>query len=186
MSSHRSRTIISLASVLSFTFWCPVSAFAATPTAEAGVNLALHKTYVSSSTNKSGWDVGLTDGSFEKNRLHTYATDRDDAFPKTVVIDLEQPAALGSIVVGVPPFGGTKTIEVAISVDGKSFTTVGSHKFAQHQEVRYTYSFAETSARYVRLTFPDHWEDGAGNSPNYIFVEEVEAYSPDHSHPGQA
>ena len=148
-----------------------------TPAPAAATNLALNKKFVSSSPNKYGWN-GLTDGSWVGQSPDCYATDEDDAFPKTVTIDLEKTASIGSVVIGIPVFGATKTVEVSLSTDNKTFTAVGSNQFDQKKEVKYTYKFAPTDARYVRLTYKDHWDDGNGYSNTYVFTEEAEVYAP--------
>ena len=144
-----------------------------------GPNLALGKKYVTSSPNTYGYGIGsLTDGSWEASGQHTFATDDKDTFPKTATIDLEQPALLGAVVVGVPPFGSTKTITVAVSADGQRYTDVGSYVFSQHNEERHQYRFPPITARFVRLTYPDHYIEEAGFNANFVFTIEVEAYAP--------
>lgn len=99
--------------------------------ANAGDNLALNKKYVCSAPNTQGWANGLVDGSWEEGAAHTFATDQSDQFPKTVTIDLEKPADISLAMVGVPTFGATKTIAVAVSTDGTNFKDVGSYVFSQ-------------------------------------------------------
>jgi lysophospholipase L1-like esterase len=98
----------------------PVAAVAATSTdaqlpANAGSNLALNKKHDSSAPNTGGWDLGLVDGSWVANSAHTYATDNTANFPKTVTIDLETPANINLVFLGVPAYGSTKTIAVSVS-----------------------------------------------------------------------
>jgi lysophospholipase L1-like esterase len=142
-----------------------------------GVNLALGKSYECNDPNKFNWGIGgLTNGSWEASNKGCFASGDAAAFPKTATIDLEAPQAINSIVIGVPPFGATKTIEVSTSVDGKTFTPVSSQVFEQKKEARKTFDFAPAQARYVRLTYPDHYADGNGFSPNFVFTTEVEVY----------
>ncbi|MDQ3812605.1 MAG: GDSL-type esterase/lipase family protein [Armatimonadota bacterium] len=151
----------------------PQSAPAAAP-----VNLALNKKYVSSDPNKSNWNPGLTDGFWQATRGHTYATGNSSTFPKTVTIDLEAPASIGYVALGVPPFGSTKTITVSLSADDKEFTEVGSYVFSLKKEEKHLFTLAPVTARYVRLTYPDHYEENAGYPPVHAFTTEVEVYAP--------
>ena len=142
-----------------------------------GPNLALAKKYVTSNPNTYDYGAGgLTDGSWTADGQHTFASDDKPAFPKSVTIDLETTASVGTVVVGVPPFGSTKTITVAVSADGQKYKDVGSYVFSQHDEERHQYRFAPVIARYIRLTYPDHYTEEAGFNANFVFTSEVEAY----------
>jgi hypothetical protein len=142
-----------------------------------GPDLALNKKYVAVDENKYNWGIGgLTDGSWEASAAHCFASGDTDAFPKTVTIDLEQVTQVGEVVLGVPPFGATKTIQVSVSSDGANFTVEGSHEFACEQEARYTYAFPPVAARYVRLTYPDHYTTNTQYGPNFVFTTEAEVY----------
>jgi len=121
---------------------------------------------------------GLTDGSWSNEPPHCFATNDTDKFPKDVTIDLGAAKAIASIVAGVPPFGSTKTIAVAVSADGKTFTEVGTHVFFQNKEERFTYTFDATTARYVRLTYPDHYAEAVRYPNTFCFTAEVEVYPP--------
>ncbi|MGN6726213.1 MAG: GDSL-type esterase/lipase family protein [Tepidisphaeraceae bacterium] len=143
-----------------------------------GPNLALNKPYVCNDPNPHGWNSGLTDGSWQAEPGHCFATNDGATFPKTVTIDLGEPKPVGSVIVGVPQFGATKTIRVAVSEDGKSFTDIGTHEFKQLAAEKFTYSPSATvQGRYVRLTYPDHYETPAGFPVNFVFTAEVEVYS---------
>ncbi len=145
-----------------------------------GPNLALKKSYVASDPNTHGFGVGaLTDGSWESaDRVHVFATGETDAFPKTVTIDLGKVSPVNHVLLGVPPYGSTETIQVSVSADGKTFKEVGAYGFRLHQEERHLYSFAVTPARYVRLTYPDHFADAVEFPPTFVFTSEVEVYGP--------
>jgi hypothetical protein len=143
-----------------------------------GFNIATGKKYTSSDPNKFNWGVnGLLDGSWTPDSLHCWASGDSATFPKTVTIDLENTAKINSVVAGVPNFGSTRTIKVAVSTDGKQFTEVGSHVFAQEKEERFIYKFAPVNARYVQLTYPDHYDRSTGYSVNFSFTTEVEVYA---------
>jgi hypothetical protein len=137
----------------------------------------LNKKFVSTSPNKYKWD-GLTDGSWVPTAPTCYATDQDDVFPKSVTIDLEKSSKIASVVIGIPAFGTTKNVEVSISTDGTTFKPVGTNQFEQRKEVKYTYSFPAADARYVRLTYKDHWDEQVNYPKEYVFTEEVEVYAP--------
>ena len=142
-----------------------------------GPNLALGKKYVTDNPNTYGYGAGgLTDGSWVADGQHTFASDDKPTFPKTVTIDLETPASVGAVLVGVPPFGSTKTITVAVSADGQKFTDVGSYVFSLHVEEKHQYRFAPVTARFVRLTYPDHYTEEAGFNANFVFTSEVEVH----------
>lgn len=146
-----------------------------------GVDLALNKTYVASDPNMYNWGIGgLTDGSWEASSQHCFASGDKDAFPKTATIDLGQAASVSTVQVGVPGFGATKTIEVSVSTDGANFTSVGTHTFDEAKEARFVYKFAPVDARYVRLSYPDHYADGHGYSNTFVFTTECKVYGESH------
>ena len=145
----------------------------------ATANLAADCHYACSDPNGYNWGIGgLTDGSWDADGTHCFATGDADAFPKTATIDLEKAAQLATVIVGVPQFGATKTITVSVSADGKTFTEVGTHVFDQQKADRFSYKFEPVTARYVRLTYPDHYTEGAGYPNTFVFTTEAEAYPP--------
>lgn len=146
-----------------------------------GPNLALGKAYTSSDPNVYGWGgAGLTDGSWEATDKHALASGDKDTFPKTTTIDLGAGTPVSQVILGVPAFGSTKTIRISLSADGQNFRQVGSFSFPLAQERRHRFAFAPTSARYVRLTYPDHYAERVGYEPNFVFTTEVEVYGPAH------
>ncbi len=145
-----------------------------------GANLALHKTYVSSDPNVYNFGYGaLTDGEWSGDG-HVFASGDKDTFPKTATIDLGAASRISEVRMGVPAFGSTKTVTISISADGQNFTEVGSHTFLLASERRHRFTFKPTVARYVRLSYPDHYPDNVGYSPNFSFTTEVEVYGPTH------
>ncbi len=146
--------------------------------APEGPNLAQGKHYACSDENKYNWGIGgLTDGSWAATPQHCFATGDKPDLPKQVTIDLEQTARIGTIVFGVPPFGATKTVKVAISADGQSFTEVGSHEFAPRKESAATVAFPALETRYVRLTYTDRYEEDLQFPRVFAFTTEVEVYA---------
>ncbi len=141
------------------------------------VNLALHCEYVSSDPNVYGWEVpGLTDGVWGVDATTCYATGKSAAFPKTVTVDLQAVRSVGSVVFGVPRFGSTRTVDVSLSVDGTHFSVAGTHTFEQGSAQRAVVTGAKTDARYVRLTFQDHYPDTPKMPGTYAFISELEVY----------
>ncbi|MCW3060667.1 MAG: hydrolase [Capsulimonas sp.] len=143
-----------------------------------GLNLAVGKSYTASDPNVYNYGIGaLTDGSWVPDG-HTFATGDNAAFPKTVTVDLGSAQKIGTVIIGVPPFGSTKTVRVSVSADGQKFTGVGKATFSLHKEEKHRFSFPGTSARYVRLTYVDHYSEEAGYSANFGFTTELEVYAP--------
>jgi len=139
---------------------------------KAATNLALNKPFVSSDPNPNGTNGGLTDGS------HIFSTSNSPQFPKFVTIDLEKPQQLASVVVTVPDIGSTRHIQVSLSMDGTNFTPVGNYAFPKGREDTWTYFFSPVLARYIRLTYPDHYFSVKGYDPNISLTSKVEAYGP--------
>ncbi len=144
---------------------------------DLGANLARDCKWESSDKNDYGWDFGLTDGSWASFAPNCYATSNTDKFPKHVTIDLKQSKPVNLIRYGAPELGSTKTVAVSLSTDGKTFREIGKHVFTLGKSERAELSFADTEARYIRLTYLDHHVEMAGNFPNtFGFTTEVEAY----------
>ncbi|BDI30970.1 hypothetical protein CCAX7_30210 [Capsulimonas corticalis] len=144
----------------------------------APLDLALHKTFVSSDPNGSGWNQGLTDGSWETDAGKTFAAGGSETFPKTATVDLEAPALLGYVAIGAPSFGSTKTVELSLSTDDAQFTKVGSYVFSQKKAEYHLFSFAPETARYVRLTYVDRYSESVDYPAVYVFTTEVAVYAP--------
>jgi lysophospholipase L1-like esterase len=145
----------------------------------ATANLAEGKPYLCSDPNTKGWNTGLTDGSWEAKQTLCFATNDGPAFPKTVTLDLEKATTIATVIAGVPAFGSTKTIAVAVSADGKTFSEAGTHDFSLRKEERFTYKFAPVEARYIRLTYPNHYDESVAYPTNFVFTTEVEVYGPE-------
>ena len=150
------------------------------PPEPTGPNLALKKPYTSTDPNVYGYGTGgLTDGSWSGDQPHTFASGELNSFPKATTIDLGAVTALAQVRIGVPAFGSTKTIKVSLSADGETFTEVGSQLFAPGVERKRRFVFKPTEARYVRLTYPDHYEENLGYTPTFVFTSEVEVFAPE-------
>lgn len=144
---------------------------------DLGENFARGCSWTSSDTNTYGWNTGLTDGSWGGRAPECFATGNAPAFPKQVTIDLKQPRELNLVRLGAPEIGSTKTVAVSLSMDGQSFQEVGRHLFPLGRASQAAISFADTSARFVRLTYVDQHTQQAGGFPqSFAFTTEVEAY----------
>ena len=144
-----------------------------------GPNLALKKSYVTSDSNLYSYGTGgLTDGSFSGEQPHTFATGEIDAFPKTATVDLGAIQTLALVRLGVPNFGSTKNVQLSLSEDGQKFTTVGDYQFTLRRAEKHLFHFAAMPARYVRVTYLDHYPDFNGYNANFAFSTELEAYAP--------
>lgn len=152
--------------------------FAQQTPATKSVNPALKKPFVSSDPNKSGWEKGLTDGSWRSGRGPTFATGNSATFPKNVTVDLEAPTSVGYVAIGVPGFGSTKTVTVSLSTDGTTFSDVGSYVFSLSKEEKHLFSFPAATARYVRLTYNDHYDQKVDYPVVHGFTSELAVYAP--------
>jgi hypothetical protein len=136
--------------------------------------------YTSSDLNQHGtdWRLGLTDGSWETDARHCFASNESSTFPKYATVDLGAVSTVGRIVFGVPPFGSTKDVKVEISVDGKTFTEVGGATFSLGKAERVSIDVPKASARYVRLAYTANYKEEKGYNANFVFTSEVEVYPP--------
>jgi sialate O-acetylesterase len=136
------------------------------------------KSHQSSNPNPSGWDLGLTDGTWGNNPPSCYATDNSTTFPKTVTVDLGASQLIHVIGYGTPDVGATKTVAVSISEDGKNFTEVGRTEFPAKKATAAQARFAATQARFIRASFIDQHSSQDHYGANYGFLSELEAYTP--------
>lgn len=145
--------------------------------APSGPNLALHCKYAASDPNTYDWGTaGLTDGSWESDAMHCFATGDADKFPKTVTVDLGAAMDVATVKIGVPEFGSTRHVTVAWSEDAKEFTPLATIEFGQKKRASRTLVFAPVRARWVRITYLDHWPVEVQYSPTFCFTSECEVY----------
>ena len=142
------------------------------------VNFALNAPYSTPTPNAYNWGASgqLTDGSWIADAGHCFATNDADTFPKEVTVDLKEVHPLAKISFGVPPFGSTKTVAVAISEDGKTFTEVGKHDFPQGKAETAEIKTNQAKARYIKLTYLDRHEKQVQYPIGFCFTTELEAY----------
>lgn len=141
-----------------------------------GKNIAIGKSYISSDKNSHGWDGGLTDGDWSQNKENCFATDKSDKFPKEVVVNLENIYTINGIIIGTPAFGSTKTVKITLSLDGENYTQVGLVKFPQNIAQKKKLDCNGQNAKFVRLTYTDHYDKKVEYDLRYMFTTELEVY----------
>ncbi len=143
---------------------------------DLGENLASNKKWTTDAPNSHGWNVGLTDGVWTGRNPNVFATNESDRFPKTVTIDLEREERVGAVLIGVPEYGSTKTVEVSISRDGKLFERVGYYTFSLRQAEKRFFQFPAKDIRYVRLSYLNYYSDRAEFPQRFMFTSEVQVF----------
>ena len=130
--------------------------------AAGGPNLALSKTATASGYADVYVASNVNDGS-----QSTYWESANNAFPQWLQIDLGASANIDQIVLKLPSGWGarTQTLSVQGSTNGSSFTTIvnsAGYSFNPSTGNTVTINFAETAARYVRLSFTANtgWQAG--------------------------
>ncbi|MEU8272173.1 discoidin domain-containing protein, partial [Sphaerisporangium sp. NPDC049002] len=131
------------------------NAVSVTTDAAPNTNLARGK-----ATSESGHVQNLGSPNVVDGDANSYWESVNNAFPQWVQVDVGAAAAVGRVVLKLPPSSAwqarTQTLSVQGSSNGSSFTTiVGSagYTFDPSSGNAVTISFAPTSARYVRLSF---------------------------------
>ena len=143
------------------------------------INLAFGKKYTCSDKHPSpDWNAGLTDGKKTAQdadgKMGGFATGRSPEFPKEVVIDLEKNFPVNTVLVYNMKKYGTKTVEVSLSKDGKTFKKASSQKFRKADGGVYKYNFSQEEARFVKIVFLDYYKTSLNS--NYMFLREVEVF----------
>lgn len=147
---------------------------------EKAGGVAVGKKFTSNQPNphsaKSGSWAGLTDGSLADDPRSTFSTNSRMAFPKEVVIDLEQAQTIRAVRLHNSKFGGTKTVEVLLSADGQNFASAGKTEFANFTAATFEATLQRAqSARYVKIVFHDvHGLSFTGKPSGLVFLREVE------------
>ncbi|SNT13215.1 Fibronectin type III domain-containing protein, partial [Streptosporangium subroseum] len=131
------------------------SAVTVTTNAAANTNLARGRATSESSHVQSYGSSNVVDGD-----ANSYWESAGGAFPQWVQVDLGSAAAIGRIVLKLPPSSAwgarTQTVSVQGSTNGSSFSTItgpAGQTFNPASGNTVTITFAQTSARYVRLNF---------------------------------
>ncbi len=50
--------------------------------------------------------------------------------------------------------------------------------FRQRNEERHLFAFPSTPAQFVRLTYPDHYDEAEGYNNTFAFTTECQVYAP--------
>ncbi|MBK1827172.1 sialate O-acetylesterase [Haloferula rosea] len=143
---------------------------------DLGPNVAAGKPHKSSDPNRSNWDSGLTDGTWDGQAGRCYATGLGN-FPKHVTVDLGESHEINRVRIGTPAFGSTRTVSISLSRDGKTFTEVGRHAFPAKAESRELLTFDPQAARHVRVGFIDAHPKQDQFDPKFGFLRELEVYA---------
>jgi chitodextrinase len=133
----------------------PSNTISVTTSAAPNTNLARGKPTAESSHTQIYASGNAVDGD-----ASSYWESANNAFPQWIQVDLGAAAAIGRIVLKLPPPSAwatrTQTLSVQASTNGSTFTTiVGSagYTFNPASGNTVTITFASTSTRYVRLNF---------------------------------
>lgn len=146
-------------------------------------NLALNKPWKSETPNAltktRGVYGALTDGVFNtENDRNIFSTEYSTNFPKDVTIELGSVYPVDTVLVCNSTVGGTKTVEIALSKDGASWTEAGKTVFTNYSDERWTLKMAKpVDTAFVRVRFADVYEIGFMKKPSgHVFLREVMVY----------
>jgi sialate O-acetylesterase len=144
-------------------------------TGRAG-GIAVGKPFKCDQPIQNGLYGGLTDGDLRDSNKTSFATNGGMNFPKEVTVDLQGHFTVSEVRVYNSALGGTKTVEVQVSGDGKQFTTLGKTQFKNYSPD--TFELTNLGAKgvaFVRLCFPDVHEISFQHKANgFIFLRELE------------
>ncbi len=143
-----------------------------------GPNLAWGRPYRCSDPNpyRYGGTGALTDGSWLPDNKHCFATGKSPRFPKSVTVDLGKVYPVAAVRLGVPPFGSTREVRIALSGNGKKFAFAAAHVFPFGRAEKTVLRFGPIKARFVRVIFTGHYAKKKGYDPNFMFLTELEVY----------
>lgn len=121
---------------------------------------------------------GLTDGNLQDDNQHAWASNGSMDFPKHVTVDLQGLYDLDAIRVHNSAMGGTKTVEIQVSRDGKTFSSIGKTEFANYTMDVFGIDPEKLSrATHVRVVFPDIHETSFMRKVNgFVFLRELEIH----------
>jgi len=133
----------------------PSNTVSVTTNAAPNTNLARGKPTAESSHNQVYAAGNAVDGD-----ANTYWESANNAFPQWIQVDLGAAAAIGRIVLRLPPAAAwatrTQTVGVQGSTNGSTFTTIvgpAAYTFNPAGANTVTITFSSASTRYVRLNF---------------------------------
>ena len=147
----------------------------------AAENIAKNKKWTCSDTNPqytAGFWAGLTDGNLTDNNKNTFSTGSGEKLPKTIIIDLAAKCLIENIKIHNSQAGGTKTVEVLISEDNRTYFSVGKKVFENYDPAVFEISFInKKNINYIQIIFHDKYPVGFKNKPSgYLFLKEVEVF----------
>ena len=138
--------------------------------------IAVGKPFVCNQPITNGRYGGLTDGDLGDNNQTAWASNGAKTFPKHVTVDLKGKYNLTALRVHNSALGGTRTVEVQVSQDGKEFKTLGKTEFKNYTAD--VFEPADPKAQgvtHVRLVFPDVHEISFQKKANgFVFLRELE------------
>ncbi|MBN8217398.1 MAG: hypothetical protein J0L75_12205 [Spirochaetes bacterium] len=147
------------------------------------VNVALRCPWSSSNANPLTATRGiygdLTDGVWNSDGGNgCFSTDSGSQFPKEVVIRLGKPSRLKTLVAFGSAVGGTRNVELALSVDGKTFEAVGKKTFDNYSDAIWVLPLDKPrEAAFIRITFLDVYEIGfMKQKSGHVFLRELMAF----------
>ncbi len=156
-----------LALVLIFS---PNSFFMTSSLAADTANLAQGKSITASSVTQNYVATNANDGN-----VNTYWEGSPNSYANTLTVDLGNAQSINKVVLKLNPTWETRTqtLSVLTSTDNATYTTKvasATYTFNPSNSNAVTITFADTSARYIRLTFTANSGATAGQ------VAEIEAY----------
>jgi len=138
--------------------------------------IAVGKPFTCNQPITNGLFGGLTDGELKDSSKTSFATNGAVKFPKEVTVDLQGRFTVSEVRVYNSALGGTKTVEVQVSGDGREFKTLGKTEFKNYSPD--TFELTKLNAKgvgFVRLVFPDVHEISFQHKPNgFVFLRELE------------
>jgi hypothetical protein len=123
-----------------------------------------------------GWHRGLTDGDWPGPAATVFATGLKPQFPKHVTIDLGQARTLRAVRLGVPTFGATESVAVAVGEAVDSLSEIGRHDFVPKADQCKMLRFTPRQARHVRVAFLGNHPQQDNFDAGFCFLREAEAF----------
>lgn len=138
--------------------------------------IAVGKPFLCNQPIMNGRYGGLTDGDLGDNNQTAWASNGAMTFPKHVTVDLKGKYNVTDLRVYNSALGGTKTVEVQVSQDGKEFKTLGKTEFKNYTaDVFEPTNPKAQGVTHVRLVFPDVHEISFQKKANgFVFLRELE------------
>ncbi|MFM7166077.1 MAG: sialate O-acetylesterase, partial [Planctomycetaceae bacterium] len=138
--------------------------------------IGVGKPFVCNQPILNGRYGGLTDGDLRDNNQTAWASNGEKKFPKHVTVDLQGRYNVTDLRVHNSALGGTRTVEVQVSRDGREFTTLGRTEFRNYSADVFELSdVGAQGVTHVRLVFPDvHEISFRKKASGFVFLRELE------------